>query len=148
MLFLLKKYICNLTKLDYHYHRLYRGGLMRLRENLRLLRKQAGLTQVELAKKLHMKQYAISDYELGRIEPTLQALSNIADYFHVSVDFLLGRKSKDISNENNISSYIQEVQVDKDLLAFYEEIKTLTPKEKKKLVETIKFVKATYFKKD
>ena len=117
---------------------------MHLRENLRLLRKQAGLTQAELAKKLHMKQYAISDYELGRVEPTLQVVSNIADYFHVSVDFLLGRKRKNIYNEGKVTDYIQEVQIDKNLLAFYDEIKDLSDDEKRKLLEAIKFIKKTY----
>ena len=67
---------------------------MKLKDNLRFLRRKAGLTQAELAKKMHLRQYNISDYEIGRIEPNIQTLIRFADIFDVSLDFLVGRKTR------------------------------------------------------
>lgn len=117
---------------------------MNVRENIRLLRRRAGLTQAELAKKLHMKQYSISDYELGRTEPTLHALILLSDYFHVSIDFLLGHKKKAYSGESQLSQSLEKAKLDQYVLAIYEEIKDLKPEDKKKILEGVRFLKSTY----
>lgn len=60
-------------------------------EQLKLLRKEKKLSQVEVGEILHYGYTAISNYENGRNEPTLTDLCRIADFFDVSTDFLLGR---------------------------------------------------------
>lgn len=60
--------------------------------NLRVLRKEKGLKQSELGLALNLTQRKISYLESGKIEPSLADLCAIADFFDVSVDFLLGRK--------------------------------------------------------
>lgn len=60
---------------------------MRLKE----LRKQKGISQVKLAMDLSMSQNTISRYETGEREPGISDLIKIADYFGVSVDYLLCR---------------------------------------------------------
>lgn len=60
--------------------------------NLRALRKEKGLKQSELGLSLKLTQRKISYLESGKIEPSLSDLCLIADFFDVSVDFLLGRK--------------------------------------------------------
>lgn len=60
---------------------------MRLKE----LRKQRHLTQQRLATELNMSQNTISRYETGEHEAGYAELILIADYFHVSLDYLLGR---------------------------------------------------------
>lgn len=59
---------------------------MRLAE----LRKKAGLSQGKLAQGLGISQNAVSQYENGTREPTLAKLKELADFFGVSVDYLLG----------------------------------------------------------
>lgn len=59
--------------------------------NLKALRENAGLTQSELAGKLHTTQRKISHWERGDVEPDLASLWCIADLFDISVDELLGR---------------------------------------------------------
>ena len=66
------------------------------------LRKEMNLNQVGLALKLNISQYMISAYETGRHQPTADMLTMIADYFNVSVDYLLGR-SNIRSIEDNMS---------------------------------------------
>lgn len=60
---------------------------MRLKE----LRKQKGISQLKLAIDLNTNQNTISRYETGTREPGINELINIADYFNVSVDYLLER---------------------------------------------------------
>lgn len=55
------------------------------------LRKQAGLTQDKLAKMLSVTQANLSGWELDKWQPDQEALNKLADYFNVSVDYLLGR---------------------------------------------------------
>ncbi len=60
---------------------------MRLKE----LRKQRNITQLKLAMDLNMNQNTISRYETGEREAGYGELIIIADYFNVSIDYLLGR---------------------------------------------------------
>lgn len=60
---------------------------MRLRE----LRKRRGISQVKLAIDLNMNQNSISRYETGEREADYKTLIAFADYFHVSLDYLLER---------------------------------------------------------
>lgn len=60
---------------------------MRLKE----LRKERGISQVKLAMDLCTNQNTISRYETGEREPGIKELIRIADYFNVSIDYLVGR---------------------------------------------------------
>lgn len=61
-------------------------------ERIRNLRSEMDLTQWQLADVLETTQRKISYWELGKTEPDLLTLWKIADFFDVSVDYLLGRK--------------------------------------------------------
>jgi len=50
------------------------------------LRREQGLSQHELATKANMLQQAISDYEVGKKEPTLNTACRLAEALGVSVD--------------------------------------------------------------
>ena len=58
---------------------------------LREIRKEKGISQLKLALDLSTNQNTISRYETGEREPGIDELIKIADYFHVSVDYLLER---------------------------------------------------------
>ena len=60
---------------------------MRLHE----LRKKRNISQIRLAIDLDMNQNSISRYETGEREADYATLIRIADYFNVSIDYLLGR---------------------------------------------------------
>ena len=59
-------------------------------EHLFDLRKEAGLTQDDLAAILSVNKHSISSYERNKNEPPDVIKIQIADYFGVSVDYLLG----------------------------------------------------------
>lgn len=58
---------------------------------LKYLRKKRGISQLKLAMDLSMNQNSISRYESGAREADYATLIRLADYFDVSVDYLLER---------------------------------------------------------
>ena len=58
--------------------------------NLREIRKEKGITMKELGKIFGVSEVAISNYEMGKREPDIQTIVKFANYFDVSVDYLLG----------------------------------------------------------
>ena len=58
---------------------------------LRDLREDRDLKQKDLAEVLQVHQTTYSDYELGRLNIPVGVLHNLADYYKVSVDYLLSR---------------------------------------------------------
>lgn len=66
-----------------------------LGSRIALLRRQAGLSQAELAKALQVSASAVGMYEQGRREPPLSAVVAMAELFGVSTDFLLTGKPSD-----------------------------------------------------
>ena len=71
---------------------------MRLKE----IRKENKKTQQELATFLNTTHQTYSRYELETSEPTIETLCKLADYYGVSLDYLVGR------NFNNEYGYISE----------------------------------------
>ena len=63
---------------------------------LKILRTSKNVTQDELAKALNISRSAVGMYEKGDREPDYETLETIADYFNVSIDYLLGRESKTV----------------------------------------------------
>ena len=76
---------------------------------LKTLRKQAGLTQKQLAAQLGITKSVVSFYELQSRSPSPEVLATLAQIFHVSADYLLGldnRETIDVSglDEKDISA--------------------------------------------
>ncbi|MBR2468076.1 MAG: helix-turn-helix transcriptional regulator [Clostridia bacterium] len=59
--------------------------------NLKLLRQEEKLNQKQLATLVGVSQQCISEWENGKIEPTMSMLWKLADIFKISVDELIGR---------------------------------------------------------
>lgn len=60
-------------------------------QRLRRLREREGKSRVVLSQLCGLPDSSIRRYERGEIKPGMDALVAIADYFNVSVDYLLGR---------------------------------------------------------
>ena len=58
---------------------------------LRDLREDKDLKQKDVAELLKVHQTTYSDYELGRLNIPVAAIHTLADFYGVSVDYLLGR---------------------------------------------------------
>lgn len=61
---------------------------------IRELRKQNNLTMKQLGEELGLGESTISQYENGKREPDIKTLLRISEFFHVSVDYLLGHVSE------------------------------------------------------
>ena len=104
-------------------------------EKLKALREDAGLYQKELGDVLNVTSQTVSGWEINRTTPDYDMLKKIANYFGVSIDYLLGN----ISNKNNVE---EEMKILRQLLI---ENGYLSPGEdltKKELDNLMKFVKA------
>lgn len=78
---------------------------MMLNEQIKNLRLANHLTQVDLAKELNVTKQTVSNWENDNIQPSVDMLVKLADFFGVTTDYLLGREimtsinAKDLSNE-------------------------------------------------
>ena len=64
---------------------------MQLNEGLRRFRKQFKITQAEAAKIAGVSSSMYQFYEYGRNEPTASVLIALADFYDISLDYLVGR---------------------------------------------------------
>ena len=64
---------------------------MGFKERLKELRKENNITQLSLAKKLNVSKMAVSHWESGHSEPSIEQLIVLSDVFSVSVDYLIGK---------------------------------------------------------
>ena len=61
---------------------------------LRDLREDKDLKQKDISELLNIHQTTYSDYELGRLNIPVSSLHILADFYHVSIDYLLGRTNR------------------------------------------------------
>ncbi len=82
-------------------------------DRLKSLRKSSGYTQKELGEKLNVSGRVIGYYESNERFPDKDTLTDIADFFKVSVDYLLGRTDiKNNADDNKININKNEKDVE------------------------------------
>lgn len=69
---------------------------MTFHERLKTLREERGFTQQHLAEVLNLTPSAVSHYENGTNEPTIETLIRMADILNVSVDYLVGNANANL----------------------------------------------------
>lgn len=79
-------------------------------EKLKTLRENKNLTQKKLANSLNIGQTTIANYEKNIRFPNLEILISIADFFEVSIDFLVGRQNKYNNYFNDTIYSIEELK--------------------------------------
>lgn len=96
---------------------------MRIKE----IRLQNGISQKQLALAIGVAQNTLSQYENGKRAPDFDTMARISDYFHVSVDYLLGR------DEEKLPTVISEEQdsMDEELMKY---VRLMTPDQKQMLL--------------
>lgn len=80
---------------------------------LKKLRTNSGINQIQLAEALGVTKQSISNWENDNILPSVEMLIKIADYFRVSTDYLLGLSSDHILKTDGLTelqiSHIQSI---------------------------------------
>jgi len=77
---------------------------MKTYERLKLLRKERGLLQKDIADFLNISKSAYGYYEQGRNEPDIQTIVKLSEFYNVSADYLLGItdvQSSDLSKKES-----------------------------------------------
>lgn len=74
---------------------------IKLSERLRIFRKKVNITQLEMSKYLNLGSTTYKSYEQEISEPSIETLIKLADFYHVSLDELVGRET-DIVNLKSI----------------------------------------------
>ena len=105
-----------------------------------ILRENKGITQEELGKKLNLSKANVSKYELSKLEPNIETLSLIADYFEVSTDYLLGKSEimnkTDLNEKNERSKQTEDIiKIDPDLFVQMCRATYLPEEDRKKIRE-------------
>lgn len=99
---------------------------------LKILREERGLSQQAFATRMGISQSTVGMWESGKREPNFNTVQKIADFFNVSVDYLLGRSEDTALNE----------ALSKEEFALFGEIRDLTTAEKEDVLSFIRFTKS------
>lgn len=73
---------------------MYGESRMTLNENIKRLRIARNLSQVDLAKVLGVTKQSISNWENNNIQPSIDMLIRLSEFFSVSTDYLLGLEQR------------------------------------------------------
>ncbi len=60
-------------------------------ERITVLRESREMTKAELADSIHVSRSSVTEYENGTRQPSMSVLLGLADFFNVSLDYLMGR---------------------------------------------------------
>ena len=72
----------------------------KVQTTIKRLRLEKGMNQEQLAEQLHVTRQAVSNWENGKTQPDIETLTQIADYFAVSIEYLIyGQEPKAASGE-------------------------------------------------
>ena len=99
------------------------------------LLEEHNLTRYQVFKATGVSQSSLSDWSKGKSTPKYESMKKIADYFGVSVDYLLGNEEKPVTQKSD------ELTFDDFTYALHNETKELTEENKQKLLEMAKFFK-------
>ena len=80
-----------------------------MKNRIKDLREDADMRQIDLANAVGIDQRTISNYETGKTYPDSFALIKLADYFHVSIDYLVGRTNYNTFIEDNQEILMKQI---------------------------------------
>ena len=111
--------------------------IMTFGETLKRLRQRKNISQDELARKLNIKQYVISSWEIGRSEPNIEQIKFLSTYFNVPTDYLLGKDVIMVNDEKEFEIVTNHFKQDINDDVINEVIKLLeelSEKDKNKII--------------
>lgn len=106
------------------------------------LREQRKITQIELATSLGITRASLSHYETGRREPDYDTLVKFADFFKVSVDYLVGRTDDPQNKNSHVTEFIDNLELsDEKILERFNltvDGRELSPEEAKRFIAFVR----------
>lgn len=112
-------------------------------DKIAALREKRGLTQEDLAARIGISRASLSHYEKSRREPDYATMTKLADFFHVSLDYLLGRTTDpSVISDLAVRDLAENLELsDEQLLekfAFTVDGRKLTPEESRRFIAFIR----------
>ncbi|MBR2590311.1 MAG: helix-turn-helix transcriptional regulator [Clostridia bacterium] len=77
---------------------------------IKQLRKAQGLRQADVARETCIDQKTLSNYEIGRTNPDSYAIVQLAEFFGVTTDYLLGLSDYNLKNTEDMIAQIEETE--------------------------------------
>lgn len=107
------------------------------------LREKQALTQEELSMKLDISRASLSHYEKNRREPDYDTLVKIANFFKVSIDYLLGRtQDPEMVLDSDVRQFVDSLELSDDRIMQHFTLtidgKQLTPEEAKRFIAFVR----------
>ena len=81
--------------------------MKKYKNRIRDLREDRDLRQTDVSKATGIDQKTLSNYETGKTSPDSYALIRLADFFDVSIDYLVGRTEIDIKSKEDLTSRLE-----------------------------------------
>ena len=118
-------------------------SIMEFKDRLKELRMMKGLSQVALADKLDVSKSTIGAYETGDRSPSREGLEQIADFFNVDMDYLLGRDDGSMYYMSpEVAFKAQEIYEDPDTRILLDAKRDLSTEDLDVVLNMIKALKA------
>lgn len=124
----------------------------KLPERLKQLRNEKGLSQQDLSSQLNVPRTTLSSWETGNRTPELLAMETLADFFSVSIDYLMGRSdyrnpiyvgelaesiNKILQEDVSLADFIEKLTDRKELHIIAKKLKDLPSKSIHRLIKII-----------
>lgn len=120
-----------------------------LGKRIKYLREKQNLTQIELSKLLNIGNTTLSQYESGQRVPSDEIKAKIADFFGVTIDYLLGRTdtpspvdkiTDSVSDDPELAKFWDELKEREDLQLLFKQTREMSPEDVKKIIRIIKAI--------
>ncbi|WP_422445265.1 helix-turn-helix domain-containing protein [Thermoanaerobacterium sp. DL9XJH110] len=120
-----------------------------LGERIKQLRLEKEMTQEEFGKLFGVTKYAVSLYESDKSTPNDEIKKKIAEYFQVTLDWLMGvsnirnpaeKITDSISDDPELAKFWDELKNREDLKLLFKQIKDMPPGDIKKIIRIIKAI--------
>ena len=116
-------------------------GKQKMYENFSKLTKREGVTTYQVAKSTGISQTTFSDWKNGRSVPKADKLQKIAEYFNVSVEYLMGaseQKEKPlVNNDEELTEYLEELKHRSEMRMLFKLAKGATKEDVQQAVKII-----------
>jgi len=97
---------------------------------------ERGITMYRVAKETKIAQATLIDWKNGKYTPKLDKLQRIAEYFGVSVDYLMG-KEKPVTDDDELNEYLEELRTRPEMRMLFKLSKGATKEDVEQAVKII-----------